>query len=297
MVRFPRAEDAEGSTIRIEGPKDIADKIAASIQDMVSQRDSQTTDVIEVAPEKHRQLIGRGGEIRRQLESKFSISLDIPKQTVTGAARSQVKVTGQPADVEKAKAHIAELVKDQEATTINVPKKYHNTISDNGALFRRLRSDHKVTVDHAGQKPPAKQAAPTPKRSGALPLITDDAGASAGHSWEMHSLYTSAPEGEIPWVLSGPSSSEIAKAKARVEAALGEASKADSTGFLILPDPRSYRLVIGPGGLEINRIRKETGTRITVPGKGSEEGEAVEIVGSKQGVEKARDEILRIVAQ
>ncbi|KAF2149398.1 hypothetical protein K461DRAFT_45747 [Myriangium duriaei CBS 260.36] len=296
MVRFPRAEDAEGSTIRIEGPKDVADRIVAQIQAQVSQRDSQTTDILEVAPEKHRQLIGRGGEVRRQLESQFSISLDIPKQTVTGAARSQIKISGQPADVEKAKAHISELVKDQEGTTINIPQKFHHTISDNGQLFRRLRNDNKVTVDHAGQRPPPKQAAPTPKRSGALPLITDDAADSSSHSWELHSLYSSAPEGDIPWVLSGSSSADINKAKARIEAALAEASKADSTGFLILPDPRSYRLVIGPGGSEINRIRKETGTKITVPGKGSE-GEAIEIVGPKNGVEGARDEILRIVGQ
>lgn len=296
MVRFPRAEDTEGSTIRIEGPKDVADKIAAQIQELVSERDSQMTETMEVAPEKHRQLIGRGGETRRQLESKFSVSLDIPKQSVTGAARSQVKISGQPSDVEKAKAHIAELVKDQEVTTINVPQKYHHTVSDNGTLFRRLRNDHKVTVDHAGKRPPAKSNAPTPKRGGAVPLITDDADASSGHSWELHSLYSSAPEGDIPWVLSGPSSTEIGKAKSRIEAALAEASKVDSTGFLILPDPRSYRLVIGPGGSEINRIRKQTSTKITVPGKGSE-AEAIEIIGPKAGVEEAKEEILRVVGQ
>ncbi|KAF2227463.1 putative RNA binding effector protein Scp160 [Elsinoe ampelina] len=304
MVRFPRAEDTESNTIRIEGDSDVVDKIISQIQSFATNRDSQTTEHITVAPEKHRLLIGRGGEIRRSLESKFNISLDIPKQTVTGDARSQVKIAGQPSDVEKAKAHIAELTKDQEGTTITIPAKYHHSISDNGQLFRRLRSDHKVTVDHNGQKPPAKTSAPTPQRSAgsALPLITDDAPSAEPH-WETHSLHSDT-EGTIPWVLSGPSASEVDKAKERIERALCEAEKSDTVGFLILPDPRSYRLVIGPGGAEINRIRKETGTKVQVPGGkgrggsgGSGEGEAIEIVGSKEGVEKARGEILKAVGR
>ncbi|TKX24833.1 KH domain-containing protein 3 [Elsinoe australis] len=301
MVRFPRAEDTDGNnTIRIEGSADVVDKIVSQIQAFASERDSQTTEHITVAPEKHRLLIGRGGEIRRSIESKFNISLDIPKQTVTGAARSQVKIAGQPADVEKAKAHIAELTKDQEGTTLQIPIKYHNAVADNGQLFRRLRSDHKVTVDHAGQKPPAKTAAPTPKRGGAVPLITDEAPSSDSHSWEMHSLHADDSEGTIPWVLSGSSGDEVNKAKERIERALQEAQKSDTIGFLILPDPRSYRLVIGPGGAEINRIRKETGTKVQVPGGkkgGSGEGEAIEIVGTKDGVEKAREEILNAVGR
>ncbi|KAF4554324.1 KH domain-containing protein 1 [Elsinoe fawcettii] len=299
MVRFPRAEDADSNTIRIEGDADVVEKIVSQIQAFASSRDSQTTEHITVAPEKHRLLIGRGGEIRRSLESKFNISLDIPKQTVTGDARSQVKIAGQPSDVEKAKAHIAEVTKDQEGTTITIPAKYHHAISDNGQLFRRLRSDHKVTVDHNGQKPPAKTSAPTPQRSAgsSLPLITDDATSAEPH-WETHSLHSDA-EGSIPWVLSGPSAAEVDKAKERIERALREAEKSDTVGFLILPDPRSYRLVIGPGGAEINRIRKETGTKVQVPGgkgKGGGEGEAIEIVGSSDGVKRAREEILKAVS-
>lgn len=307
MVRFPRAEDAEGSTIRIEGPGDVVDKIIAQINDMVNTRDSYTTESLQVPSEKHRLLIGRGGEIRRNLESQFNISLDIPKQTVTGAARENVKITGQPDDIAKAKAHIASITKDQEAATIAVPLKYHHTVSDNGQLFRRLRNDHKVTVDHAGKRPPPKPAAPTPKRnapasSAALPLITDDSADSAdSHSFDMHALYADAPDGDIPWVLSGPSTSELEAARKKIETAVAEAGKSDTAGFLILGDPRLYRLVVGPGGAEINRIRKATGTRINVPGgrgkggSGGDGGEAIEILGGREGVEMARDEILKTV--
>ena len=64
-------------------------------------------------------------------------------------------------------------------------------------------------------------------------------------------------------------------------------------GFLILPDPRAYRHVIGPGGSEINRLRKSTGTQIQVP-RDQSKGEAIVITGEKAGVEEARDLILEI---
>ena len=299
MIRFPKT-DAEGNNIRIEGQKSVVDKICAAIEALVQQQESQKTDIAEVKPDKHRLLIGRGGETRRQLEQQFSVSINVPRQSETGPQRSQVKIAGQPEDVEKAKAHILELTKDQEGETINIPRRFHHTIADNGQFFRRLRSDHKVTVDHGGQRPPPKPTAPAPTRSSggeAMPLITDDPsseGASGQHQWETHSLHSSTEDGEIPWVLSGPTPEALASARAKLERAVDEAGKQDTVGFLILPDPRAYRHVIGPAGSEINRIRKQTGTKIQVPRAG-EGGEAIEIMGGSEGVEEARRIILEVV--
>lgn len=299
MVRFPKT-DVEGNTIRVEGQKAVVDKICAAIEALVAQQQSQTTEIVEVNPDKHRLLIGRGGETRRQLEQQFKVSINVPRQTETGLARSQVKIAGQPSDVEKAKAHILEITKEQEGETVLVPRSLHHAIADNGQFFRRLRNDHKVTVDHAGQRPPPKPSTPTPTRSNknggggsSMPLITDDPSATT-HSWEVHDLHPSAEEGEIPWVLAGPSPEAIQAARAKLDKALADAKNQDSIGFLILPDPRAYRHVVGPGGSEINRIRKQTGTKIQVP-RDQNKGEAIEIVGSKDGVEAARACILEVV--
>ncbi|KAK3691775.1 hypothetical protein LTR37_018433 [Vermiconidia calcicola] len=295
MIRFPKTE-ADGNSIRIEGQKSIVDKICASIQALVDEQESQTNDIAEVKPDKHRLLIGRGGETRRQLEQQFGVSINVPRQSESGPQRSQVRISGQPSNVEKAKAHILEMTKDMEGETVSVPRRFHHSIADNGQFFRRLRNDHKVTVDHAGQRPPPKPSTPTPSRANgdSMPLITDDPAANANsHSWEMHDLH-SAEEGDIPWVLAGPSQEAIASARAKLDRALEEAGKQDTMGFLILPDPRAYRHVIGPGGSEINRVRKQTGTKIQVP-RDQSKGEAIEIAGAKAGVEDARDIILEIV--
>ena len=296
-MRFP-GQESDDNTIRIEGSKAVVDKVVAAIEAFVGQRENSTTESIEVAPEKHRMLIGRGGEIRRALESQFNIGLDIPKLSQQGPARSQVKVSGQSADVEKAKTHILDLVKDQDGEACQVPRKYHQAISDNGQFFRRLRNEHKVTVDHGGHQPPkGSTALPRAQTNGGapLPLITDDQDSVNSHSWEVADSGESVEEGDIPWILRGPPEN-VAKARAMLEKAIEQAKsqQSQSVGYLVLPDPKTYRFIIGQGGSQINAIRKETGCRITVP-RDQAQGSAIEIVGSKAGVEQAKDIILDVV--
>lgn len=280
--------------IKIEGKQDIVDNIVATIQQIITERDSQTTEVIEIPTDKHRSLIGRGGETKKDIESKFTVSIDIPRQ---GSGQSGVKIAGLPANVEKAKAHIHSLVKEQEGETVQVPKKVHHTIAENGQFFRRMRNDHQVTVDHAGQKVPPKPAAPTNTRAnGALPLITDDADVTDGlFSWTVVNTADSAGDGEIPWILRGPPEN-VAKAKATLLAAIEQAAKNSHAGYLVLPDPQTYRYVIGQGGSKVNSIRKATGCKITVP-RDQAKDEAIEILGSAEGVEKAKELVLIAVKE
>jgi rRNA processing protein Krr1/Pno1 len=265
------------------------------MQKIITERDSQTVETIEVPTDKHRSLIGRGGEAKKDLESKFKVSIDIPRQ---GSGQTGVKIAGQPADVEMAKTHILDLIKDQAGEAIQVPRKVHHTIADNGQFFRKLRNDHQVTVGHAGNKVPPKPAAPTNARAngGSLPLITDDAdAASNAHSWNVINMGESDLDGEIPWVLSGPPEN-VAKAKTTLAAAIEQALKNTTTGYLVLPDPRTYRYVIGQGGSKVNSIRKATGCRVTVP-RDQAKDEAIEVSGSADGVEKAKELILKAVEE
>ena len=296
-VRFPK-QDSPDNGIRVEGNKLVVDKIVAAIEAIGAQKEGQITEVIEVVPDKHRLLIGKGGESRRALESQLNVGLDIPKQNVEGPERSLVKLTGQPEDIEKARAHIAHLTRDQEGETIQVPRKYHHAVSDNGQLFRRLRNDHKIIIEHGNHKPPPKPTASSgPKTNGgaSLPLITDER--NDAHSWELvdNANNASTEEGEIPWILRG-NPDNIVKARSVLEKALEQAKSRQSelTGLLMLPDPKTYRFIIGQGGSQINAIRKQTGCKITVP-RDQVPGSAIEIAGSRDGVEEARDIILDVV--
>jgi hypothetical protein len=221
------------------------------MQAIIAERETQIVETIDVPTEKHRSLIGRQGETRKELERKFNVSIEIPRQ---GDGKTGVTISGQPKDVAKAKEHIHGLVKDEEGETVQVPKNLHHAISDNGQFFRKLKKDHQVTVDHAGHKIPPKPTAPSNTRSndGAMPLITDDQDISAdAHSWHVVSLLDSNLEGVIPWILRGPPEN-VSKAKQGLTAAIEQASKMTNTGYLVLPDPRTYRYVIGQGGSKVN---------------------------------------------
>jgi predicted PilT family ATPase len=292
-VQFPKAE-SDGNIIKIEGNKDIVEKIIAGMQEIIAQRDSQTTETIDVPTDKHRSLIGRGGETKRDLESKFGVSIDIPRQ---GNGQTGVKIVGLPTNVEKAKTHILNLVKDQEGETLQVPRKVHHIIADNGQFFRKLRNDYQVTVDHAGHRLPPKPAAPNVRANGgALPLITDDDDTTAdAFPWNVVDISESDLDGEIPWVLRGPLDN-VVKAKTSLAAAIEQALKNTTTGYLVLPDPHTYRYVIGQGGSKVNSIRKATGCKITVP-RDQAANEAIEISGSAVGVEKAKELVLQAVKE
>lgn len=78
LVTIPKAEN--DTLIKIQGTKDVVSKIVKAMGAIVAERANQTTETIDIPTDKHRGLIGRGGEIKKELESKFSVSLDIPRQ-------------------------------------------------------------------------------------------------------------------------------------------------------------------------------------------------------------------------
>jgi len=258
----------------------------------VTERENQVTEVIDVPVDQHRSLIGRGGETKRQTESKFSVSIDVPRQ---GGGDTGVKVTGRPEDVEATKAYLQGLIQSQKGETVLIPRNVHHALSNGGQFFRQLRNNHQVTVDHAGHAVPAKPDTSTRANEGSLPLITDDDESNAdAHSWKVVKM-TAGEEGEIPWVLRG-SADNVAKAKEAIEKALSQAQKNDATGYLVLPDPRTYRFVIGPNGTKVNSIRKQSNCKIQVP-RDQAKDEAIEIIGSAEGVEQAKDLILNAVRE
>lgn len=260
----------------------------AAIELFAKERDSQVSDVIDVPANQHRNLIGSGGNIRKKMEEDFGVSINIPKQ---GSEQTGVKIMGPEENVAKCKDHIASLTHRQEGETIMVPRNLHNVVARNGATFGEL-TRMGVRVDHNGQKPPARAAPSGRKASGDMPLITDQAGEQE-HSWEIVKG-ESDETGEIPWVLSAQKSAKedaLQKAKYKIQDLLENNTEPPVTGYLILSDPRLHRRIIGKGGATINGIRESSGADIQVPknnGRG-EEGEAIVITGTEDGIVNARD--------
>ncbi|KAF3908268.1 Vigilin [Arthrobotrys entomopaga] len=295
MVRFPH-HDVTDNNIKVEGPADVVDKIIKELEAIISAEKDKVTIVVDIPTEKHRKLIGREGSVRKEIEKTFNVTVDIPRQRPDGETPTGVKIIGGADDVEKAKEHILELTKDQDVQNVSVPRALHHSISDNGALARTFRNRYNVDIGFSGELPPKPKGQQGRKRAAdsGLPLITDEPGESAStYSWEVIDSSEGAGEaGDVTWILRG-SAEDNAKAVAELKRMIDDESGKTTTGYLFLPDPSKYRYVVGPGGSQVNSIRKETGCKITIPKEQSDE--AIVIKGSKEGVEAAKETILGLV--
>lgn len=306
LVRVPPISAPE-DVIRLEGPPDVVEKLAESIQSFVDQREKRVSEIISVAPERHGLLIGRGGQTRRALESEFSVSLGIPNTSVTGPERSAIKIAGESENVARAKDRILGMVRGQEGEVVPVSHRLYHAVVEarHPNIFLALSRDFKVSVDHAGQQKPPRYEIQAPTRSAAmtgLPLITDAtidtsmADVEDNHTWDVVSSIPEADDASveetIPWVLKGQDSESIAKAKEQLLKAVAAAEQTH-VGFLGLPDSSLYRYVIGDRGSIINGIRRETGCRIDIPQLGS--SEAIRIQGDQESLEYAKQLMLDAV--
>lgn len=298
-MQFPK-QGEDSSTLTVRGTSDVVEKIVSSIQSFVEERDAQVTEIIDIPIDQHRLLIGTAGNIRKSIEQKFHVSLDIPRRE-TG--KTGVKIAGRPDGVAQAKEHIVKLTKTPEGTTVMVPRSLHHVVANDGRIFRDL-SRQGIKVDHKGQQPPKKpnsNGGPRNINSADAPLITDDPSATATHSFNISSMNAESENetGEIPWILIGNrdvSEDAISKAQQQIEEAIEKAREPKHIGYLRLADPRLHRHVIGSKGATINTIRKKTGCDIQVPGGGrGNDGEEITIIGPEEGVHLARDLILEEV--
>ncbi|KAK6343619.1 hypothetical protein TWF730_011210 [Orbilia blumenaviensis] len=298
MVRFPH-HDVNDSNIKVEGTVDVVDKIIKEFEAIIAAEKDKTTIVVDVPADKHRKLIGREGSVRKEIERTFSVTLDIPRQRQDGGeAATGIKISGSAENVEQAKEHILTLTKDQDSTDVSVPKHLHHSLLDGGALTRTFRNRYNVDVGFSGDVPPRPKGQQGRKRAAdSVPLITDEPSESASnYSWEVvdNAAAAGAGEegGEVTWALRG-ATEDIAKAAGELKRLIEEEGGKTSTGYLFLPDPSKYRYVVGPGGSQVNSIRKETGCKITIPKEQSDE--AIVIKGSRDGVEKAKEIIVGLV--
>jgi rRNA processing protein Krr1/Pno1 len=276
----------------VQGRKAVVDKIIAAMEEIVAAKEAQITEIVDVPTRRQGGLIGPGGAAKKTLESQFKVSIYFPSRD---SEKTGVKIIGLPADVAKAKAHIQEVTKEEPGETIQVPLHLHHVVSDNGQIFRNLLRDHSVRVDHAGHKVPPKPSRKAAPIGAPLPLITDEQPDADSHTFHTVSVVPAESEGDIPWVLRGDAAG-VAKAKAAIAAALEQAQRTTTTGYLVLADPRLYGSVIGQGGKKVQSLRKQTGCTIDVPKIGGQR-QAIEISGSEEGVEKARQLILEAVQE
>ncbi|WPK22889.1 hypothetical protein PUMCH_000110 [Australozyma saopauloensis] len=288
LVTVP-SNGSDSDEIVFEGDKTIVEKLMKEIEALVAEKEAAVTETYELAKEKQRLLVGSFGSVRRQLEEEFGVQLVIPKADDNSTT---IKLIGLPEKIEKLKVKIEELTKDNWNMSIDIPLSYHALVSDKGSLFALLRQNHNVEVSHGNLNRKANKAMDAiPPAPPAEALGGDEATKFTTATFEI----TSDNDDVIPWRLIG--SDEDTKAAAKViESRLEQAKNATTAAWLYSLTPSDhFPKIVGARGSKIKKIRDSTGCFIVVPRDSHKYRDYVYFVGSEESLNKARDQIQKLL--
>lgn len=289
LLRIPD-EGSDLEEVVCQGDKKIVESIVEQIKAIVTEKEASVTEKYDLAKEKHRLIVGTGGRIRHDLQEEFGVQINIPRPD---EASTTIKLLGLPEKIAKLKAKLDEITKDNWNESIDVPVLYHALVSERGAIFKRLRTDLGVEVSHGNL---TRQAANL--SNSAIPAPPQDAAAEDGATTKFTVGTIPVANGNekvIPWRLIG-SAEATAQAAAIIQEQLERATAATHAAWFYSANSSSdFPKIIGPQGSRINKIRKNSGTFITVPRANQANSNYIYLVGTEDSLQKAQAELAKLV--
>lgn len=275
---------ASGSKdVRISGPSKVVEAIAAKVQAIVDQEQARNKfkTSLSVPTSELRYVIGPGGAAKREIESEFGVTIDIPNSK---AASANVSIRGRnEEDIEGAKERVLSLV-NLGRLEVMIPAYLEGDIFNRGQLAQDIESKYGVRLS-TPKRPSNPRAVPKPP--------SGEATASAAHFATAPFNSTADSDKNVTWTLSGKDEESCKRASEAVQSAIDKHAKHDTTGYLWFPPQTAFSKIIGPGGNSINEVRNKSGCQIVVPKQGRG-ADPVTIRGSSEDVEQARQLLLAL---
>ncbi|KAG0326005.1 hypothetical protein BGZ99_010299 [Dissophora globulifera] len=293
LVKFQNNNNA----VLLRGDKTVVDKIKSEMLTMVAEQENWTTLTISIPAAQHRQVIGSQFSNVKEIENNHNVRIQFPnnKNKKEGAAdtsaeaiaaNDKVTIKGLRENCEKAKIDLEAKIRSSASRSFSIPKRYRQAVFGDGVW--KIRNEFHVSVVL-----PRGEGG----RGGGKRIDVDDEnvthGITDGLSWELHDLSGTNEEEEDAQYTVQLQGTEAACAA--VEQHLtGLLNKARaSTHVLKIRVPTTYHgLIIGSGGNNIKNIEAESGTSTKIA-RGEE---LISITGPKEGVEKAKQAIIRVVS-
>ncbi|KAG0326707.1 hypothetical protein BG004_002911 [Podila humilis] len=289
LVKFQSSNNA----VLLKGDKTIVEKIKHEMLAMVAEQDSWTTVVINIPAAQHRQVTGPQFSHVKAIENRHNVRIQFPNnknkkegEVVEAGANDRVTIKGLRENCEKAKADIEAKIKSSASRSFSIPKRHRQAVFGDGVWKIRNEFNVSVVLPKDGGR-----------NSGAGKRIDADEenvthGLTDGLSWELYDVSGPAEDIEEPMFTVQLQGTDAAcEAVEKHLTALLEKARA-STHVLKIRVPTTYHgLIIGSGGNHIKQIETESNTTAKI----SRGEEVITITGPKEGIEKAKAAILRVV--
>jgi len=316
--------DSGVTIVRIEGNKAGVDKARLELQGMVDKMENEKEKDIIIENRFHRQIIGPKGENIIKIRDEFaSVQISFPE---LGNKSDIVKLRGPKDEVDKcAKSLIKiskELLESNYQVKLPIFKQFHkNIIGKGGANIKKIRDETSTKIDLpdsnadsdmiiiTGKKEDVNKAADKIReiQSQMANIVSKDITIPA----KIHNTvigakgkliqsimnecggvaikFPEANSGSDKVTIRGPAD-DVEKAFLKLQE-LSDEKQLSGHSIEIKAKPQHHKFLIGRQGINIQKIRNETGARIIFPGADDEDRESILIIGTKESVAKAKEDL------
>jgi len=246
----------DDGTIKVDGPPDEVEKARVDLEEQVAKltKDTSFADV-KVDAKYHKHIIGKGGSTINKIKAEADVTINIPD---TDSGATVIRIEGNKAGVEKAKAELASMVEKMEnekEKDLIVENRFHRQlIGAKGGEIEKIR-----------------------KEFTAVQISFPDVGSKSDI------VKLRGPKEDVD---------KCSKHFIKVVKELQENGYQTKVPIF----KQFHKFVIGKGGANIRRIRDETDTRIDLPDSGTE-SDMITITGKKENVVKAVAAIQQIQSE
>ena len=304
--------DSGVTIVRIEGNKAGVDKARLELQGMVDKMENEKEKDIIIENRFHRQIIGPKGENIIKIRDEFaSVQISFPE---LGNKSDIVKLRGPKDEVDKcAKSLIKiskELLESNYQVKLPIFKQFHkNIIGKGGANIKKIRDETSTKIDLpdsnadsdmiiiTGKKEDVNKAADKIReiQSQMANIVSKDITIPA----KIHNTvigakgkliqsimnecggvaikFPEANSGSDKVTIRGPAD-DVEKAFLKLQE-LSDEKQLSGHSIEIKAKPQHHKFLIGRQGINIQKIRNETGARIIFPGADDEDRESILIIG------------------
>jgi len=314
--------DSGVTIIRIEGNKAGVEKAKEELQGMVEKMENEKEKDVIIENRFHRQIIGPKGENIQKIRDEFAaVQISFPD---LGNKSDIVKLRGPKADVDKCARHLnnmsKELLESNYQVKLPIFKQFHkNIIGKGGANIKKIRDETNTRIDLpdsnaesdtiviTGKKEDVNKAAEKIKeiQSQMANIVSKDitipnkihntvigAGGKLIQSimnecGGVAIKFPDANSGSDKVTIRGPAD-DVEKALKKLQE-LSDEKQLSGHNIEIKAKPQHHKFLIGRQGINIQKIRNDTGARIIFPGANDEDRESIMIIGTVESVAKAKE--------
>jgi polyribonucleotide nucleotidyltransferase len=319
------------STIRVEGSPEGVQKAQRELLDMIEKLENEKEKDAIIDHRLFRSIIGAKGARIREIREQFNqVVITFPNPSEKSDI---VKIRGPKDDVDRCYKYLMKLVKDLHESNfvMEVPifKRFHKfIIGKGGANIKKIRDETQTEIDLpaegdenndviviTGKKENVVEASDRIKKiqNELANIVTEEitippkyynsiigAGGKLISSIMEEcggvSIKFPTPESKSDKVTIRGPKDDVERAKQQLLELSNEKQLSSFTAE-VRANPKHHRFLIGKKGASIKKIRDSTGARIIFPASDDKDKEVITIIGKKENVETARQQLEAIIRE